>query len=135
MVLEEVAGIGQDLVLALGHDRDLEAEDPDLDLIQEVALSPDQTRGIVLNQDLQEIRQGQQETDLGPDRDPELRMPKDLRMETVHHLEKEMPQDLVLDRALVPDLDREVTRFGVTFGPLYTNQLRSNTIYVRELNI
>jgi len=102
VVLEEAEGIDQDLVPALGQDHDLEEEDPGLDRIQGVVLNPDQTREIALNRDRQEILRGEQETDLDPDRHPELKIPRDLRMETALHLEKEMHQDLVLDPAPFP---------------------------------
>jgi hypothetical protein len=109
--LVEEDGIAPDLVHVLDPDPDPGDVDQGQDLIQEAVLSPDPIREIGLNQnhDLQEILA--ETTGQGQDQLRGLRITSEKRMETDLHLEKEMPQDLVLVLTLALGLDPEAIKF------------------------
>ena len=95
--------------------------DQDQDLIQEAGLSPDLIREIDPNQDLQEILA--ETTDQDQDQLRGLRITTEKRMETDLHLEKEMPQDLVLVLTLALGLDPEAIKFYLNLPKTTTEKL------------
>ena len=112
MDLVEEDGIVPGLALVLDPGPDPGDVDQDQDLIQEAGLSPDLIREIGPNQDLQEILAVT--TGQGQDQLRGLRITTEKRMETDLHLEKEMPQDLVLALSLALGLDPEAIKFYLT---------------------
>ena len=112
--LVEEDGIVPGLALVLDPGPDPGDVDQDQDLIQEAGLSPDLIREIGPNQDLQEILA--ETTGQGQDQLRGLRITTEKRMETDLHLEKEMPQDLVLALSLALGLDPEAIKFYLTLS-------------------
>ena len=110
--LVEEDGIVPGLAHVLDPGPDPGDVDQDQDLIQEAGLSPDLIREIGPNQDLQEILAVT--TGQGQDQLRGLRITTEKRMETDLHLEKEMPQDLVLALSLALGLDPEAIKSYLT---------------------